>query len=88
MILIDQIISFLVSFVYGFFLYWIICKIYSYLFYKNRYMRILFNAIFCIGSAFIYFFILLLLNNGIIHSYFLLFLIFGFLISYCLLKKK
>lgn len=81
MVLKEQIISFLVSFTYGFFLHFLMSKIYGYLFYKKRLLKVIFDAIFCISSALMYFFILLLLNNGIIHSYFFLFLIFGFLLS-------
>ena len=88
MLLKDQIISFLISFIYGFFLYFLIYRVRIYLFYKKRTFRIIFNAFFCIVSAFIYFLILFLFNNGIIHAYFFLFLIFVFLLSYHFCQNK
>ena len=88
MVLKDQIISFFISFIYGFILYWFICKTNIYLFSKKRVFRIIFNAFFCIITTFIYFLVLVIFNNGIIHSYFFLFLIFGFLLSYHFFRKK
>jgi hypothetical protein len=82
-----QIISLIFSFLYGIFLYIMFRIIYKCIFLLRKRYQIIFNFIYCIVFSLLYFFLLLFINNGTLHIYFLLLIIFGFLLSYQLLKK-
>ncbi len=76
-----QIYSLIYSFIFG--IIFSICTNFNYrfLFSKRKAFKIVFTAIYIIDFSLIYFFLLKIINNGIIHNYFLLSIILGYLIS-------
>ena len=82
-----QIISFFFSFLYGVFLFFIYRVSSAFFLNKNYFIKISFYLLYGIGLLLLYFFSLLLINNGIIHIYFYLFLAFGFLLCYQIRRK-
>ncbi len=78
-----QLITFFYSLIYGVFSFLII----SLLSKKNNVLLILFNLFVLLFLACVYFFILIKLNNGIIHPYYLFGLVMGFLIFYYIVNK-
>ena len=82
-----QIISLIFSFLYGF-LFSICTNLnYKFLFLKNIIFKIIITFIYVIDFALLYFFILRIINDGVVHNYFLLFIVFGYLVSYISLNK-
>jgi len=76
-----QIVTLLFSLGYGILFASVLDFIHKPLFKLNTFLQILISFLFVIGSAVLYFFILLNLNNAILHPYFILLLLLGFLIE-------
>ncbi len=72
-----QIQSLIYSFVYGLFLALLMNLGYRYLFTGKKWRRYLFDFLFVLASAILYFALLRMINEGIIHPYFLLSLFLG-----------
>ena len=75
-----QVVSMIFSFVFGIVCMWSFIMLSNYQFYIRIIYRILLNVIFFSFFAVTYFLILRLINNGILHSYFLLFFVFGMIV--------
>lgn len=82
-----QVFSLIFSFLYGILFSFLVNINYKYLFNKKKIFQVVFTFIFIIDMALIYFLVLKILNEGIIHSYFLLMIIFGFYITFPLGKR-
>lgn len=61
--------------------------LYSLLFKKRKYVKVIASFLFILISFSIYFYILLKINNGVVNSYMLISFLFGFFISNKLTKK-
>lgn len=84
-----QIIALVYSFLFGIFFGGVFNACYSFLFLKRRLICFINTFLFNIFMALLYFFILLFINNGILHIYFLFSFFLGFLlISYLIFKKR
>jgi len=81
--LIIQIQTLVFSFVYGMFFQYTVCLNYKYLVKSNTYVKILVNFLFVIDHVLLYFFLLLKINNGILHLYFFI----SFLLGIVFLEK-
>lgn len=75
-----QILSLIFSFSFGIVLSYLYNLFYNFLNYKIRRYNILINILFFLNVFLIYFILLILINDGIIHIYFLFLLILGFLL--------
>ncbi len=85
--LVIQIKSLVFSFFYGV-LFAILLNInYKYIYKSKLGYRILINIMFVISNVLLYFIIIKIINNGIIHFYFVVMIIMGFLISNYQFKK-
>lgn len=80
MSLLVQIQSFVVSFIYGMFISFVYNLFYHLLFTKYIIVNIITNLSFSLLVFGIYFFLLYLINNGIVHVYFLITLFISFYI--------
>ena len=78
MSLLVQIQSFSISFLYGIFLSFMFNLLYNFLFTKYLVINIINNLFFSFVAFGIYFFLLYLVNNGIVHIYFLITLFISF----------
>lgn len=76
-----QIQSLVFSFVFGLFLSLMFNVFYKYLFKPKLPIKIITNLIFVSINALIYFFLLKIINDGILHSYFLISLLMGFVLG-------
>ena len=74
----EQILAIIFSFIYGVIISVLYNFNYNLLFYKKKFVKILFNVIFIFDLVLIYFLAMRKINNVIIHPYFYLFIIFGF----------
>ena len=86
--LIIQIKSLFFSFFYGIFLAILLNLNYKYIYKSKLGYRLLINLLFVISNVLLYFIILKLINDGIIHLYFIFMIIIGFVISNHQLKKR
>lgn len=75
------------SFVFGCFLYFIYYYCHHYIFKRRKVKRIIITSFIFFIESILYFLILKLLNDGILHLYFLLFIFCGFLVTYKIVKK-
>ncbi len=82
-----QIFSLLFSFFYGMFFSFLVNLNYKYLFFKKKWVQVSITLLFLVDMALLYFLILRVVNDGIIHFYFYLMIFFGFYISFPVLKK-
>lgn len=82
-----QIISLIFSFFYGILFSLLINFHYSLLFSKKKVLQVLFTFLFLLDMALLYFLIIRIINQGIIHIYFYLVLFLGFYLSFPILKK-
>lgn len=82
-----QIQSLISSFVYGLFLSLLYNIFYKYLYHKKTIINLISNFLFTILNVLFYFFMLMLINKGILHVYFLISLISGFLLGNKTTKK-
>lgn len=81
-----QIVTLLFSLGYGILFASILDIIHKPLFKMKPFFQILISFLFVIGSALLYFFILLNLNKAILHPYFILLFLLGFVIE-SIIKK-
>ena len=82
-----QIQSFIVSFFYGFLLSYLINLCYRGLFLSKKIFRIPFTFFFSISVWLLYFFLLYLINGGVLHIYFLLLVFIGWAIGNLFSRK-
>ena len=83
MSLIVQIQSFFISFLYGIFISFVFNLLYNFLFTRYKTINIITNLFFSLLVFGIYFFLLYIVNNGIVHVYFLM----TFFISFYIYNK-
>lgn len=89
MILFQQLLTILVSIIYGCLFYLLVLLNKKILFDKNIIKRIISNALFIIDMVLIYFIIIKHINNGILTYYSYLLIILGVLIqNYIMTKRK
>jgi len=84
-----QIITFIFSLLFGFYFSFVL-NIFKKIILKTKVLKILISFIIIFINAFIYFLVLLKLNNAILHPYYLISFIFGFLlenVTFYLLKR-
>ena len=74
-----QIKSIIFSFIYGCFFSFLLSTNYKYIYLSKGIKKLLFNFVFVIDNALLYFIILRYINNGIVHFYFILSIIIGFI---------
>lgn len=76
-----QVISLLVSFIYGI-VFYILSKFNKYIVSnKNNIVKLLVTTVYVVDMVIIYIFIMYKINFGNIHPYFIISLIFGFVLS-------
>lgn len=73
-----QILSLLFSFSYGIISSYLYNINYNFLYKSTILYRIVINLLFCINLGLVYFILIKIINNGIVHIYFILSLILGF----------
>ncbi len=78
-----QILSLIVSFIYGIFFKIILSINYKIIYNEKKLIQIFGSFLFVIANSLLYFYILLKINNGVVHVYCLLMLLLGYLF-----KKK
>lgn len=83
-----QIISLIVSFLYGIFFSILLNINYKVIYNNNKFIKIIGTLLFVIFNSLLYFLILLKVNNGIVHIYCIFALIFGFTLYNCFFSKK
>lgn len=82
-----QVFSLLFSFFYGILFSFLINVHYQFLFFKKKWVQIVVTILFLLDMALLYFLILRIINNGIIHIYFYLMIFLGFYLTFPVLKK-
>jgi len=87
MILEVQIQSLIYSFVYGFFFSILLNLNYKYLFKTGIYYKIFINILFILDNVLLYYILLRIINNGVIHPYFFIMIVLGFLLGNYYSKK-
>ena len=75
-----QILSLIVSFIYGVFFNILLNINYKIIYNENKFIQITGSFLFVIANSLLYFYILLKVNNGVVHIYCLLMLLLGYLI--------
>ncbi len=83
-----QILSLIVSFLYGVFFTITVKFIYQKIINNKKIVNIILSFMFALFHALFYFWILLKINNGIIHIYCILSLLMGFIVVYKIIKKR
>lgn len=83
-----QIISLIVSFLYGIFFSFLLNINYKIIYNNNKFVKIIGTLLFVLFNSLLYFLILLKINNGIVHIYCILALIVGFTFYNSILSKK
>lgn len=83
-----QIISLIVSFLYGIFFSFLLNINYKIIYNNSKLIKIIGTFIFIIANSLLYFYILLKINNGIVHIYLLLSLLMGFILGNIKIFKK
>ncbi len=73
-----QLKSIAFSFLYGIIFSFLTSMNYKYIYNTKGAIKIIINILFVVNNTIIYFFILKLINDGIIHYYFIIFLVIGF----------
>jgi len=87
MVLEVQLQSLIYSFVYGFFFSFLLNINYKYLFNSTNFYKIIINILFILDNVLLYYILLRLINNGVIHIYFLLMIVLGFMFGNYYTKK-
>ncbi len=87
MILEIQILSFVVSYFYGIFFYFMLKLNSIILFSAHMFLRIVGSLLFVMFHTLLYFLILLKINYGYVHLYFFLFILLGYITCKVLDKK-
>ena len=82
-----QIISLLVSFIYGFIFYYLITLNNKVIKNKKRTHRTLITILFMYNIILIYIILMYKINHGNFHPYFFIMIVLGFLLSYIVFKK-
>lgn len=75
-----QIKSLILSFLFGIFFDFTFNFFYYLLFTKYKILNIITNFVFCISIFSLYFYLLYIVNNGIVHIYFFIAMLLGFLV--------
>ena len=83
----SQIITLLISFIFGVIFSVLVNLNYKYLFHHNKKVKILVTITFVLNMALIFFLIMQSINNGIIHYYFYIMLSIGFLSTFSFTKS-
>ena len=79
-----QLLSFIFSFGYGIIVSYFYNLNYNFIYKSSILYKIVINFLFCINMGLIYFLLMRVINNGVIHIYFVI----SFLISFKLSKSK
>lgn len=87
MVLSVQVISLLVSFLYGIFFYLTLEINSRFIYYSNFFVRIVYSFLFVIFHTLLYFLFLMYINNGYVHIYFLFCMILGYLMCKVVYKR-
>lgn len=87
MILSTQIKSFIISFIYGIIYATLFNLNYKVLFFNKKSLIILTNIFFNFDIFLLYFLLLRMINNGVVHIYFLMLLLLGFVVGNKSTKK-
>lgn len=87
MVLEVQIQSLIYSFVYGFFFSILLNFNYKYLFKTGIYYKIVINILFMLDNVLLYYILLRIINNGVIHPYFFIMIVLGFFLGNYYSKK-
>lgn len=87
MVLKIQIYSFLVSFFYGIFFYFMLEINSRFIYSSNKVIKVISSFLFILFNAILYFIILLKVNNGYIHIYFFLCILVGYIMCKVVVKK-
>ena len=82
-----QIYSFLVSFFYGIFFYFMLEINSRFIYSSNKVIKVIFSFLFILFNALLYFMILLKVNNGYIHIYFFLCILVGYIMCKVVVRK-
>jgi len=82
-----QIQSFIVSFFYGFLVSYLINLCYRFLFLSKKTFQIIFTFFLSFSICLFYFFILYIINGGVVHLYFLILVLLGTLIGNLFSRK-
>ena len=82
-----QIYSLLFSFLYGILFFFLVNINYKYLYHKKIIIKIIINILFIINNVLIYFIIMKLINNGVLHIYFLFTILGGYLLTKLTCKR-
>ena len=83
-----QITSLIVSFIYGFIFNILLHINYKIIYNERKLIQIIGTFLFVIINSLLYFYILLKVNNGVVHIYCLLILLLGYMISKKIKLKK
>ena len=83
-----QIISLIISFIYGIFFNILLNLNYKIIYNEKRIIQIFGTGVFIIINSLLYFLILLKVNNGVVHIYCLLSLLLGYVLKDKKLIKK
>ena len=86
MVLNIQILSLVVSFLYGIFFYVLLDINYKFLISSNWFIKILSSLIFVLVNTLLYFIILVYINHGYIHIYFFICMLGGYFLCKVLFK--
>lgn len=87
MVLNIQIISLIVSFVYGIFFSFILELSCKFIYSNNLFIRIFYSFLFILFNSLLYFLILMKINYGYIHVSFFICMLFGYLLCKMIYKK-
>ena len=83
-----QIISLIVSFLYGIFFSFLLNINYKIIYNENKFKKIIGTFLFIIFNSLLYFYILLKINNGIVHIYCIFSIITGYIMENFVINKK
>ena len=83
-----QIISLIISFLYGVFFSTVTNINYNYLYKTSTPFKITFNIIFILDVVLIYLIIMYKINKGIFHNYFILMIFLGYVVSFNKIKAS
>lgn len=87
MILKVQIYSFLYSFFYGIFVFFLLEVNYKLLYTGKIIYKIIVSFLFVMFISLLYFYLLVRINNGIIHIYFFMMMFTGYMLSFVIYRK-
>lgn len=82
-----QIYSFVVSFLYGVFFYFLLEVNAKFIYSSYMVVKVLSSFLFILFNTLLYFLLLLKINNGYIHGYFFLCILVGYLLCKVIVKK-